>query len=305
MRRHTDWDTPAFDLTPVASATGPFPTRSFLRTLWEHGGDGGRRLSLVEGPDALIPLEICGPEVHLSGHPDLVDYHAPLGPGVAGVMASLAADLPTGSSIDFDSLPLEAAEAVAEGLEAAGLPWTSERHAVAAVLELPGTYEDYLHAIGKKERHEVRRKRRRYVETVGELVHETHTGTGWAFDEFVRLHRLAAGPKGTFMTGGMRRLFATLAGQPGWRIDLLRIGEERRATACVFGFADEDGYFLYNSAYDPGLSEGSPGVALLGSMIERAIGEGRPRFDFLKGDEAYKFRLGADERPLYRLVAHR
>jgi CelD/BcsL family acetyltransferase involved in cellulose biosynthesis len=40
-------------------------------------------------------------------------------------------------------------------------------------------------------------------------------------------------------------------------------------------------------------------------MIERAIDERRPRFDFLKGDETYKFRLGAEERPLYRLKARR
>jgi CelD/BcsL family acetyltransferase involved in cellulose biosynthesis len=36
-------------------------------------------------------------------------------------------------------------------------------------------------------------------------------------------------------------------------------------------------------------------------MIEQAIGEGIGRFDFLKGDEVYKFRLGAEERPLYRV----
>jgi CelD/BcsL family acetyltransferase involved in cellulose biosynthesis len=305
MKRHTDWDTPAFELAPVAPATGPFPMRDFLRALREHGPHDGSRLSLVEGPDALVAVESVGSEVRLSGHPDLVDYRTPLGSGVSGAVAELASDLPPGTTLDFDSLPVEAADAVSEGLEAAGLAWTRERHAVTAVLPLPETFEDYLHVIGKKERHEVRRKRRRYVETVGDLVHETHTGEGWAFDEFVRLHRLAQGPKGRFMTDGMQRLFASLLGQPGWRIDLLRIGDAQRASACVFGFADQDGYFLYNSAYDPHLSDGSPGVALLGSMIERAIGERRPRFDFLKGDETYKFRLGAEERPLYRLKARR
>jgi hypothetical protein len=181
----------------VAPATGPFPMRHFLRTLREHGPQDGSRLSLVEGPDALVAIESCGSEVRLSGHPDLVDYHTPLGSGVSGVVAELASDLPPATTLDFDSLPVEAADAVTEGLETAGLAWTRERHAVTAVLPLPDTFEDYLHAIGKKERHEVRRKRRRYVETVGELVHETHAGEGWAFDEFVRLHRLAQGPKGT------------------------------------------------------------------------------------------------------------
>ena len=33
-----------------------------------------------------------------------------------------------------------------------------------AVIELPGSFDDYLAGIGKKQRHELRRKRRRYEE---------------------------------------------------------------------------------------------------------------------------------------------
>ncbi len=40
---------------------------------------------------------------------------------------------------------------------------------------------------------------------------------------------------------------------------------------------------------------------MLGAMIERAVQEGRRIFDFLKGDENYKFRLGAEPRPLYEI----
>ena len=37
--------------------------------------------------------------------------------------------------------------------------------------------------------------------------------------------------------------------------------------------------------------------------IEFAIEEGQAIFDFLKGDEAYKFRLGAEPRPLFQVAA--
>jgi CelD/BcsL family acetyltransferase involved in cellulose biosynthesis len=33
-------------------------------------------------------------------------------------------------------------------------------------------------------------------------------------------------------------------------------------------------------------------------LIERSIADGLSRFDFLKGEEPYKYRLGAVERPL-------
>ena len=42
---------------------------------------------------------------------------------------------------------------------------------------------------------------------------------------------------------------------------------------------------------------------MLSHLIERAIEDGKQVFDFLKGDETYKFRLGATARPLYRVTA--
>jgi CelD/BcsL family acetyltransferase involved in cellulose biosynthesis len=69
--------------------------------------------------------------------------------------------------------------------------------------------------------------------------------------------------------------------------------------AAGFGYHGADGYYLYNSAFDPTLREASPGVVLMASLIESAIEAARDVFDFLKGDEAYKYRLGAGERLLY------
>ena len=40
------------------------------------------------------------------------------------------------------------------------------------------------------------------------------------------------------------------------------------------------------------------GIVLIAAMIERSIADGLVRFDFLKGDERYKYHLGAVERPL-------
>ena len=210
----------------------------------------------------------------------------------------------TAARFILDSLPEEAAKPLIAGLTNAGWRVQSRVHEVAAVLALPDTVDEYMSAIGKKQRHEVRRKRRRYEETVGKIRHETHQGQGWAFDEFLRLQRLAEGDKGEFMTPEREAMFTELAGLEGWRLDLLRTAEQT-AAVVVFGYSDATGYYLYNSGYEPDLAEASPGVVLLGTLIERAIDEGRARFDFLKGDEAYKFRLGAERRPLTEIDATR
>lgn len=294
----TDWKEPGWDLPPVAAGTGPFCRREFLQVISKS--DPGRPLVVTNG-NGLLPFRETEGSLAFIGDPDLTDYHSPLGEGVAGLVAGLLEDTQLDRA-EFDSLPAEAVDDLVAGFEAAGWSASTDENEVAAVLALPEAFDAYLALIGKKERHEVRRKRRRYERMVGETLHETHHGEGWAFDEFSRLHRLAPGKKGEFLTEERLEVFRRLAGLDGWRLDLLRTPNDA-AAAVVFGYSDTTGYYLYNSAYDPELSDASPGVVLLGSMIEMAISEKLGRFDFLKGDEAYKFRLGAEARPLSRIQA--
>lgn len=251
--------------------------------------------------DGWMLLEVGEATVAMGGHADLCDYHTPLGSGAMELMAGFAAELGGGYRIDLDSLPLEAAEVLCKGLAVAGLDPEIEEHSATLVLPLPASFEDYLGVIGKKQRHELRRKRRRFEEHLGPVMFETHRSGEWALSEFVRLHRLAAGEKAGFMTAAMAEFFARLLAQTGWQIDLLRLSGTDRAVACLFAYVDEDGYFLYNSSFDPDLGDSSPGNVALAEAIEESIRAGLPRFDFLKGTEEYKFRLGATPRPLYRV----
>lgn len=292
-----DWNHPGLARPVVADAIGPFADPEFLRAVeaWEPGEP---LLACTE--DGSIPLRNLDGELRWWGDPEITDYHSPRGEGVDTLMAEVVSS-ETPTRVVFDSLPEEAARPVVTGLEKAGWDVDQRVHEVAAVLDLPDHHDEYMTAIGKKERHEVRRKRRRYERMVGPVVHETHRGQGWAFDEFVRLHRRSEGEKGEFMTEEREDLFRRLVELDGWRMDLLHT-EHDTAAAVVLGYSDATGYYLYNSAYDPVFADASPGVVLLGTMIERAIAEDMPRFDFLKGDETYKFRLGAHERPLLEVV---
>ena len=157
----------------------------------------------------------------------------------------------------------------------------------------------FLETIDKRQRHEVRRKRRRYEDLLGQP--EVDTDRAGAFERFAELHRGSPGRKGRFMEGEREAFFEDLSRQRGWRVDELFDGD--RSVAALFGFADADTYYLYNSAFDNDLAEASPGIVLLTHTIERLSEEGFTRFDFLKGDEEYKARLGASLRQLYRIEA--
>jgi CelD/BcsL family acetyltransferase involved in cellulose biosynthesis len=295
------WVTPGFDLAPAADLVGPFPQRPFLEAWWRRRGRGE---PLIAGTAEGLVAACVGPDgaVEFMGEADLTDYHAPLGPAAADAVAALVAGLRPGARLRFDSLPAEAAVVVAAGCSRAGAEVTSQAHTVTVVLDLPSSYEDYLVGLDAKERHEVRRKRRRFEASLGpgRLVEAGSSG----LPAFAAMHRAAAGAKGGFLTEEMEAFFADLLGVPGARLDLL-VGGEGGPVAAAFGFQEEGAYYLYNSAYDPAAAGTSPGVVLVDLLVQRAIEAGLARFDFLKGDEAYKFRLGGRARPLFTVEGRR
>lgn len=59
--------------------------------------------------------------------------------------------------------------------------------------------------------------------------------------------------------------------------------------------------YVYIGGFDPRQSSLSPGTLLLGHAIEQAAAEGAVAFDFLRGAEAYKYRWGALDEPMFAL----
>lgn len=299
MSIHQDWSTAAFEQAPLAPHVGPFPLRNWLRTWWDHRGVG--ELVIAEADGALIVLTMNGTRLEFAGEPDLTDYHTPLGADPAGALGEVVAALDPGTQIRLDSLPHEAADEAAAALASCGLHPTTNQHAITAVLTLPESFDEYMHQIGKKERHEMRRKRRRFEGELGPATVERWSGAK-AVSLFADLHRRASGDKGAFMTPEIEAFFHALHNHAGGVIDVLLDGSGQPASA-VFSFEDENEFYLYNSAFRPEIRHLSPGNVMLSLLIERSIERNTVIFDFLKGDETYKFRLGAEERPLFRVEA--
>jgi CelD/BcsL family acetyltransferase involved in cellulose biosynthesis len=100
----------------------------------------------------------------------------------------------------------------------------------------------------------------------------------------------------------MEEFFFALHEQAGGVIDML-VDPSGEVAAAVFLFESDSETYLYNSAFNPDVGHLSPGNVMLSHLIEQAIAQERRVFDFLKGRETYKYRLGAEERPLYRISA--
>jgi len=290
----TDWS--ALDgLEALAPHTGPFPRAEFLRTWWRHRPQGELIVTRASG-GALAVVHDQG-VARLAGEADLTDYHSPLGAEPAVAVAEVVALVGAGTRLEFDSLPVEAAGPLVNAFGALGVAVAMRHHDAAMVLELPRDPEAYLDALEGKQRHEVRRKHRRFAEEAGTPTLRRDPD---AVGRFAAMHRTAAGDKGSFMTLEMEGFFTSLVGDAGAVIDVLHDGSGE-AVGAAFGFEDADTYYLYNSAFDQSRAALSPGIVLVTALIEAAIASGRRRFDFLKGGEEYKARLGARPRPLYVL----
>ncbi len=292
MTSDAGWKFPADD--PYDDHVGPFPRQRFVADWMETVGTGSP-LS-ASAPGGYLPLVAVDGLATIAGEADVTDYHSPLGAEPANLVPSLVEIRDSVGAVVLDSLPPESFHALRDGFEKVGEPIDVDQHEAAAVIVVDG---DYLEGLSKKQRHEVRRKERRFTETIGAPKLEVGTDREPAMDRFVGIHRLSDGEKGQFLTGEREELFRRLYASPGWEIAELIAGGS--VAASLFGYRESDAYYLYNSAYDPEYREASPGVVALYMLIEHLVSSGCRRIDLLKGDEIYKFRMGAQVRPLYKI----
>lgn len=182
---------------------------------------------------------------------------------------------------------------------------------VCPVIDLPESFETYLQdGLSKKQRHEVRRKLRRIEEetTVRWYRSADPAALPADLDAFIHLHRLSDAEKNEFMTAAMETFFReaiTTMQRAGWLyLAFIEVNGEKAATMLAFIY--NDSLLVYNSGYDPAqYSELSPGIVLTTYIIEDAIRLGLHVFDFLQGNEVYKYRFGAQDTLVYSTLITR
>lgn len=193
---------------------------------------------------------------------------------------------------------------------AEGYAVEEQLEAVAPRLALPATWEEYLASLNKKDRHELRRKIRRVFESgggVGLEVLSRQDEVAAAMDTFLELHTRSRQDKTEFMTPAMavffRRMASSLAAEGLVRLFILRINA--RPAAAVLCLDAGSYLYMYNSGYDPAFAGLAVGLVSKALCLRWALENGKKGLDFLRGNEAYKYDLGARDQEIYRLVVRR
>jgi CelD/BcsL family acetyltransferase involved in cellulose biosynthesis len=307
------------ELLPRAGMNKLFASPTWLRVWWDIFG-GGRELILLsvrrEGElVGVVPLMREDDRLRFAGDTEICDYMDVIVlPGeeeavLAAALRSLGEEpwreltlwaVPEGSPT-IDALRRLAAEL--------GLSAEIETEDVCPQIELPATWDDFVAGLGKKDRHELRRKLRKLSQG-GEVRLEALVEAAdveAALDDFLRLHRESRSDKAAFMTEQMetfmRRMVAAMAAEGRIELIFLSLGGVR--TAAVLCFRGDGETLLYNSGYDPAYAYLSVGLLSKALALRKAIEEGKTRFDFLRGPEPYKYDLGAHDLKVYRCTVRR
>ncbi|MFN8529605.1 MAG: GNAT family N-acetyltransferase [Anaerolineae bacterium] len=194
-------------------------------------------------------------------------------------------------------------------LEAFGFNAERVLQEVCPIINLPENWEGYLEALDKKQRHEIRRKLRRMEEAQYEYVIVNHTHDLQAMiDQFLALMRASHPEKARFLddphnTTFFKRILPVVFARGWLKLSFLVVEGKATATYCDFDYGGN--ILVYNSGLLPDESSHlSPGIVLLSMNIRDAIEKHHRVFDFLRGNETYKYRMGATDTRVYKLRAH-
>lgn len=304
---------------------GAFATPQFQAAWWNafaHAGKGSDfavDLRAVRDGDELVgvlPLMRRDGCVRLIGDSGVCDYmDLVAAPGREGeVVAALLDYLQAGAAreVELPGLPDGSCSLTLLPEAAAARGWTveAEPEAVCPVIQLAPDWDGYLDGIKTRHRREVRRKMRNLLDGGAQVALEAVDEPGAIAEALPRFLELMAGSRGDkaeFLTERMSAFFHAIAGRMG-PANLLRLyffQVDGKRVAAVLCFLADGELQMYNSGYDPEYRELSVGLASNVFVVRDAIERGLQRVNFLRGEEPYKFQLGARPTSVTRLRLRR
>jgi len=261
-----------------------------------------------DGQQALMLLG----SIEISDYLDLIVRADDLPRFISGLLDFLAADsAPAWSALDLYNLPDDSPTLSALEAESAKRGWiySQEPFRPSLYVPLPGDFEEYLMNIDKKQRHEIRRKIRRAEESPQDVRWYIVTDKSTLDEEAEACcHLMAQDPaKQAFLTKTMRTQMKAMihaAFKAGWlQLAFLEVDGQKAAGYLNLDYGNR--IWVYNSGLDFEFRELSPGWVLLGYLLQWANENGRREFDFMRGDEDYKYKFGGIKRDVMRVRVKR
>ena len=307
-------------ILPMSTTNTVFVTPWWHKTWWDNFGEGNHPLILSVADDSellgVAPLMIDGNgTLTFLGDKDLSDYfdfvvrrdsEDRFYPAVVERLSALE-----WTSLDLPSLPSGSPtlEYLPDLAAKKGWDVAIEEEETTPKAELPGTWDEFLLGLRKKDRHELRRKIRRLDRESENRQYAAASGDSLdgSMREFFTLLKASREDKNEFLTPDRERFFLDmaheLASRDQFRLYFLEVDGEKVAACICFDYGGD--FLLYNSGYEPGYSRLSVGLINKALSIRTAIEENRKVFNFLKGNERYKYNLGGRDEAVFHMSVTR
>ena len=302
-----------------AAVNNIFLSPQWHRLWWDSLADNEELLlfACLDGEElvGVLPLKRMGGRLSFIGNANVCDYMDFV---VAGGREGEVYEAITGHllGLEWEELTLNGVDGrsptmsrLVDSLRQRGMGVTIRPEEVCPTVKLPGSWDEYLSGLSKKDRHELRRKLRRLYSAGDVRYHVAAQCDGFPKDleEFLGLLENSRADKAAFMTPQMRGFFRNtlsgLAKTGAVRLSFLEVDGKRVSSTVCFDY--DNRYFLYNSGYDTEYSHLSVGLLLKALCLKRAIETGKTEFNFLRGAEPYKYHLGAVDEVVYTISADR
>ncbi len=321
----TEWNA----LVGQSIADTPFSRYEYLSEWWQTLGGGEWRvdgrpplLVLVSAREndqliGIAPLFIAEYDgqqalmlvgsIEISDYLDLIVREQDLPRFLSGLFDFLVASSPLQwSAIDWYNIPDSSPTLSALKAESEKRGWIHHEEIYRPTPRIPlnSSFEEYLSRIDKKQRHEIRRKMRRAAESdlnVRFVIIDKDADIDSEINTFFQL-MIQDPNKANFLTHPMReQMTVTIrtAFEQGYLwLAFLEVGGTKVAASLNFDYKNK--LWGYNSGVSREHMELSPGWVLLAHTIQWCCENGRYEFDFMRGDEEYKYRFGGVNRYVMR-----
>jgi len=319
----TTWNS----LVKQSIADTPFSRYEYLSEWWKTLGGGEWKqatLVLVSATEndqlvGIAPLfitEYDGQQalmlvgsIEISDYLDLIVREDDLPRFLSGLLDFLVSSLTENwYAIDWYNIPDSSPTLAAIKTESERRGWTyqEEVYRPTPYIPLNGSFDEYLSRLEKKQRHEIRRKMRRAAESgrVRFYVVDKDANIEAELEGFFHL-MIQDVNKAMFLRDAMREQMSTTiqaAHEQGYLwLGFLEVDGVNVAASLNFDYKNK--LWGYNSGVSRTHMELSPGWVLLAHTIEWCCENGRYEFDFMRGDEEYKYRFGGVNRFVMRVKA--
>ncbi len=188
----------------------------------------------------------------------------------------------------------------------------TKKHDTCPYVSLPKSYELFLESLSSSMRYNIRRKRKRFEKEFNGnfVVIEDKNELVKSIEELIALNLSRTKAMNIYSPFSDKRFsqfhfnFINTVFDKGWvKVCFLKV--ENSSIGCLYIMNYARKHYFYQSGFDPVWKKLSPGFLLFSYCIENAISEGAVEFDFLKGEEAYKYKWTNEKKTNYEMNIYR